>query len=208
MDVKFTPASAIAHGYPLASCSTRIRQSRSNSRGLSLMDVLATLAIASIVFGTGIPGFQAYLANSRLVSSANLLSRSLALARSEAVQRESHVVICKSQDQQTCTPAGSWRQGWIIFEDRQPDRQRDENEALIFAKSELPRAVDLNYRAFRSSNFIAFRATGITKTNGTFTLCYNADENSARALILSKTGRVRMSRTRANGQPLSCPEQE
>ncbi len=209
MDVKLTSARALARGYHVTPFSkpvgTRAGQTRSDSKGTSLMDVLTTLAVASLLFGVGIPGFQHYLANSRLVSSTNLLSRSLALARSEAVKRGSHVVICKSRDQQTCTPAGSWRQGWIIFEDHLPDRQRDENESLIFAKSELPTAVNLNYSAFRSANFIAFRPTGITKTNGTFTLCYNEDANSARALILSKTGRVRFSRTRANGHPLHCP---
>ncbi len=166
---------------------------------------LATLVVASLLFGIGFPGVQSYLAYSRLVSSANMLSGSLALARSESVKRESHVVICKSRDQQSCTRAGSWRQGWIVFEDRLPDRQRNGDEPLIFAKSELPAAVHLDYAAFRSSNFIAFRPTGITKTNGTFTLCYNQEADSARALILSKTGRIRFSRTRADGRPLGCP---
>ncbi len=169
------------------------------------MDLLMTLVVASLLFGIGIPGFQSYLAYSRLVSSTNLLSRSLTLTRSEAVKRNRHVVICKSRDQQTCTSAGSWRQGWIVFEDRLPDRQHNSDEPLIFAKSELPAAVRLDYAAFRSSNFIAFRPTGITKTNGTFTLCYNQQADSARALILSKTGRIRFSRTRADGRPLSCP---
>ncbi len=186
----------------------RARAPHPHCRGTSLMDVMTTLAIISLVFGTAIPGFQTYLANSRLVSSTNLLSRSLALARSEAVKRESHVVICKSQNQQTCTSAGRWQQGWIIFDDQLRNRQRDEDEPLIFATSALHMAINLDYRAFRSSNFIAFRATGITKTNGSFTLCYNGDPDSARALILSKTGRVRFSRTRANGQALSCPQED
>ncbi len=198
MDVKHTSACASAHGHHLASAC----------KGTSLMDILTTMAIASVLFGFGIPSFQSYMVNSRLVSNINLLSRSLALARSEAVKRETPVVICKSQNQQNCTTAGNWRQGWIIFEDRLPDRQRDKNEPLIFAKAALPAPVNLDYAAFRSSNFIAFRATGITKTNGTFTLCYNQDADSARALILSKTGRVRFSRTRADGRPLRCPAEK
>ncbi len=204
MDVKHTSACVPAHGHHMIPFPT----SASGCQGTSLMDVLMTLVISSLLFGIGIPGFQGYMANSRLVSSTNLLSRSLALARSEAVKRNHHVVICKSRDQQNCTTAGSWRQGWIIFEDRIPDREREDDEPLIFAKSRLPDAIRLNYAAFRSSNFIAFRPTGITKTNGTFTLCYRQDLHSARALILSKTGRVRFSRTRANGRPLRCPEEE
>ncbi len=203
MDVKHASAGIFAHGH-----SIPVPTFAADCKGTSLMDVLVTLAIASLLFGIGIPGFQSYLANSQLVSSTNLLSRSLALARSEAVKRETHVVICKSRDQQNCTTAGSWRQGWIIFEDRQPDRQRDKKEPLIFAKTRLPDPVHVDYAAFRSSNFIAFRATGITKTNGTFTLCYNQDADSARALILSKTGRIRLSRTRADGRPLRCPKEK
>ncbi len=201
MDVKHTSACVPAHGHQVISFPT----SALGCKGTSLMDVLMTLGITSLLFGIGIPGFHSYLANSRLVSSTNLLSRSLALARSEAVKRNHHVVICKSRDQQHCTTKGSWRQGWIIYEDRLPNRKRDDDEPLIFAKSALPDAVRLNYAAFRSSNFIAFRATGITKTNGTFTLCYHQNADSARALILSKSGRVRFSRIRANGRPLRCP---
>ncbi|HEB86641.1 MAG TPA: hypothetical protein ENI68_06460 [Gammaproteobacteria bacterium] len=204
MDVKHISACVPAHGHPIIPFPA----SASGCQGTSLMDVLMTLTIASLLLGIGIPGFQSYLASSQLVSSTNLLSGSLALARSEAVKRNRHVVICKSRDQQNCTTAGSWRQGWIIFEDRLPNRERDENEPLIFAKSRLPDALRLDYAAFRSSNFIAFRATGITKTNGTFTLCYHQDAHSARALILSKSGRVRFSRTRADGRPLRCPEEE
>ncbi len=201
MDVKYTSACAPAHGHQIIA----FPKFASGCKGASLMDLLVTVAIASLLFGIGIPGFQNYLAYSRLVSSTNLLSRSLALARSEAVKRVAHVVICKSRDQLNCTPSGSWQQGWIVFEDRLPDRQRDDDEPLIFVKSELPAAVHLDYAAFRSSNFIAFRPTGITKTNGTFTLCNNQEVDSARALILSKTGRIRFSRTRADGRPLSCP---
>jgi len=204
MDVKLASASIFAHGHQITSVPIFAYA----CKGTSLMDILTTLAITSLLFGIGIPGFQSYQANSRLVSSTNLLSRSLALARSEAVKREAHVVICKSQDQQNCTAAGSWQQGWIIFEDRQHDRQRDKEEPLIFAKTRLPDPVHVDYAAFRSSNFIAFRATGITKTNGTFTLCYNQDPDSARALILSKTGRIRISRTRADGRPLRCPKEK
>lgn len=199
MDVKYHLA--CTHGHQI------IHFPKFHCTGTSLMDVLTTLAVASLLFGMGIPGFQSYLGNSRLVSSTNLLSRSLSLARSEAVKRESQVVICKSQNQQSCTSAGSWRQGWIIFEDRLPNRQRDETEPLIFAKSELSPGLSLDYRAFRSSNFITFRPTGITKTNGSFTLCYNSDADSARALILAKSGRIRFSRTRADGHPLDCPQE-
>ncbi len=199
MDVKLTSACASAHGQRLIAFPKF-------SNGISLMDVMTSLAVASLLFGVGIPAFQSYLASSRLVSSSNLISRSLMLTRSEAVKRNNQVLICKSQDQLACTTAGSWRQGWIIFEDRLPDQQRNDDEPLILAQSELPAAIQLNYAAFRSSNYIAFQPTGITKTNGTFTLCYDAKANSAQALILSKTGRVRLSRARANGRALSCPE--
>jgi len=201
MDVKYASACSPAHSRQIIA----FPKFTSACKGASLMDVLMTLAVASLLFGIGIPGFQGYLANSQLVSNINLLSRSLALTRSEAVKRNRHVVICKSRDQQNCTTTGSWRQGWIIFEDRLPDRQRSNDEPLIFVKSELPATIHLDYAAFRSSNFIAFRPTGITKTNGTFTLCYNQEADSARALILSKTGRIRFSRSRADGRPLSCP---
>ena len=178
---------------------------RRRIRGLSLMDLITGVAIASLLLGIGIPGFQRYLASSRLVTSTNLMARSLALARSEAVRRRQVVVICKSRDRQTCSREGSWRQGWILFADAQPDRLRGENEPLLAARGPLPAGIQLDYRAFRSSNFITFYPTGISLANGTFTLCHQGDAASARALILSKTGRVRLSRRRANGQPLDCP---
>jgi type IV fimbrial biogenesis protein FimT len=113
------------------------------------------------------------------VSSAELL-RAIQLARSEAILREETVSLCKSDNQQTCS--GAWESGYIITTKNQ----------LLFAFRNNLRG-KIHWRAFPAGREdLQFNALGAPNSeNGTFWFC--PDKNPAWAIMLSKSGRVRIS---------------
>src|SRR5947209_2461821 len=86
-------------------------------RGFTLVELLVVLAIAAILVGYGAPAFSGLLRSTRLTTATNDLFAGMLMARSEAVKRRSRVALCKSSDGQSCTAAGGWEQGWIVFHD-------------------------------------------------------------------------------------------
>jgi type IV fimbrial biogenesis protein FimT len=172
--------------------------------GFTLLEIMSTLAISTITLGVGVPVMGGLIDSNRVAGQVNALRGALALTRSEAIRRNQQVVLCKSVDGQNCTPNAAWEKGWIAFVDANQNRSREADEALVLVHGELPNGHTLDYRGFGSHNYVVYRPTGITLMNGTFTLCApNAPERS-RALILIKTGRVRLSTTKSDGSPLGC----
>lgn len=189
-----------------ARCTTRFFTSRvqQHCRGFTLIELLVAVAILTILLSYAIPSTRSFIDGQRRISQQNDLVSTLYLARSEAIMRNSDVVVCKSNDGQTCISSGEWDQGWLVFEDQDGDRTPSADDAIIASHAPL-NGTRLYYRAFGSNHYIVYHSQGITKTNGTYTFCDAAGAQSARALIIYKTGRVRSSNTRSDGTPLTCP---
>ncbi|TDY02662.1 GspH/FimT family pseudopilin [Thiohalophilus thiocyanatoxydans] len=175
------------------------------ARGFTLLELIAVIAVMSILFGLGVPALGQFQASERGLARMNDLAISLALTRSEAIKRNRQVVLCKSPDGEYCRRKDAgWHDGWIIFIDRDHDRRRDDDEPILHTQGPGSAGQTLTYAAFGSSHYVTYRPSGMTRTNGTFTLCDERYPDNARALILMKTGRVRSSRVKANGEPLEC----
>jgi len=176
----------------------------SRSPGFTLLEALITLAIAallSLVF----PDLRNLLLNSRMTAQVNGLIHDMHLARSEAITQGTQVILCKSRDQQRCSRDSRWDEGWILFSDFNHDEALDEGELVLLRHGRLDKQTGLHYAGFRSHRFITFYSNGFTNVNGTFTFCDTRGTGAARAVILSKTGRIRTSRTKADGRsPLQC----
>jgi type IV fimbrial biogenesis protein FimT len=84
--------------------------------GVTLVELLITLSIASILIAIATPSLTTVVKDSRLRVGANALQNSFSLARSTAVSRSAFVTICKSTNGTECAAAGDWSQGWIIYE--------------------------------------------------------------------------------------------
>jgi len=183
----------------------RFTQANSGQHGLTLIELLIGVAIAVILFGLAVPSLGGLVASNRVSAHVNGLLGALALARSEAVKANTHVVVCKSADGNRCAKTGDWDQGWIVFVDDDHDRQRQDGERLVREHASLPKGYRLRYAAFGSKNYLFYDSRGFTNTNGTFSLCPPAETSPPRAVILSKSGRARVSRSRPDGSPIKCP---
>ena len=175
-----------------------------HKKGFSLLEVMTTLAVSGILFGLAVPVTSHIISENRVTGQINQLRGALALTRSEAVTRRQDVVLCKSADQQTCIRHGRWDQGYLVFVDINRDRRRNQQEQLLHVRAKLPANITLDYRAFGSRHYLAYHQTGFTQTNGTFTFCNKDMPDRAKALIVTKSGRVRLSEKSSKGGSLIC----
>jgi type IV fimbrial biogenesis protein FimT len=171
-------------------------------RGVTLPELVFTLAIAAGLLGWGVPAFRGLRLDAERTREVNQLVQAVHLARSEAIKRNGVVSLCPSSDGALCAPAGTpWQTGWIVFvnADRDSPAARDEGEELLRAYAPWDQgAVSANRPT------LSFRSFGQVGTTATFTFCDRRGDGAARAVIISQTGRPRVSDRSASNAPLSC----
>lgn len=99
--------------------------------GLTMVELMVVIAIAAVLLGLGVPSFSALVNKTRLNSAASLLSNDLNLARSEAIKRNTRMLVCPPNaagtDCQTVSP--NWANGWIVCIDADSDGACDASTA-------------------------------------------------------------------------------
>lgn len=172
--------------------------SQSSSRGFTLIEVLVTLAVMAVLATLAIPSMAAFMDSIRLRSASNTFFSHLHLARSEAVKRNSRVVLCKSADGVSCVSDGGWEQGWIVFHDANTNAALDSGETVIHRAA--PLAASLRFTGNTNvARYVSFAPTGATQLvggafqAGTFTVCrQSASSGDAYQIILNAVGRPRV----------------
>ena len=170
------------------------------SRGFSLTELLAGVGIAAVLASAAVPSIQGLLRSSRVSSAANDVMAGLLFTRSEAMKRRVRVVMCRSADGATCAPTGGWQQGWIVFEDKDGDGERDASERLLQAQAGL----DTSLRMTGTSpvaKYVSYTPSGATKTvgggfqAGTVTVCSRSRlAGTGRQIVINANGRPRTQR--------------
>ena len=175
-------------------------------QGFTLFELIITLAIAAIVVGMAAPSFSNMIQDNRLSGQSLDLVAALNLARSEAIKRRVQVTLCKSANEQNCTNAGDWGQGWIVFvESISVNQVRDNNEPILRVHGTLAG----NNRLTGNVNFInsiTYQPSGTTFGLGTGTLALCDNRNDAAispAIVINSTGRPRL--TRVDQTAMTCP---
>jgi prepilin-type N-terminal cleavage/methylation domain-containing protein len=72
------------------------------ARGLTLMELMVTVAILAILVALAMPSFNSFLAKGRLSGAAEALAQDLQLARSESLRRNADVTISFSSGTACC----------------------------------------------------------------------------------------------------------
>lgn len=179
-----------------------LRSSRHAARGMTLAELLLTVALAAIVMGIAVPVFTRLLLDARMTAQVNALVHGIHLGKQSARIRLSDIALCKSIDGQNCAHDRAWHDGWILFENRDRDHPPSvgPDEPVLAAGAPW---TDGSITANRL-HFV-FRPFVIRSTNGTLTFCDRRGATAARAVIISPTGRPRTAGTGPGNRKLSCP---
>lgn len=80
-----------------------------SSRGVTLIELIITMAVAGVMIAIAVPAFRNLSMNSNVTGTANALVHDLNLARAEAVRRGTLVAVISN--------AGGWSNGWSVKAD-------------------------------------------------------------------------------------------
>lgn len=149
------------------------------ARGLTLVELLVTLAIVAIGAGIAAPSFKGMIADTRLSGQANDLLVSLKYTRSEAVTRNARVSMCKKASDNSCaataTATASWQGGWLVFVDGGTVGTIDGADTILRVQGALKASTLIGDGAV--TNYVSYLGSGQTSAAGggtqvgTFSLC-------------------------------------
>lgn len=165
--------------------------------GLTLIELMVTLAVAIVLVAVGIPAFRSTTANNRAVAHSNALVTALTLSRGEAVKRGSPVAICRRPESGAVdcnTDSNDWASGWVVFDDIDNSGTVDDGESIRVwdAPSGNPAIVALDDSATEVYS-VVFGPLGTQVSAGvpTFTItnpdCFG---RQVREVSVSATGQV------------------
>jgi len=170
--------------------------------GYSLYDLIVTSAVVGTL-SIGTAGMVGMVQNSQITSEINELMAHLNLARSEAIVRGQEVVLCPSMNGSDCDDPKDgyawWHSGYLMFVNMDENADRASNEPIIRAHQASPGRISIKSSKFRSR--VTYRANGLSSgSTATFTFCGAHEQSPARYVILSNTGRPRVSPIPSDGK--------
>lgn len=173
-----------------------------SQRGFTLLELISTISIAAVLATTAIPAFSGLVQRNRITTEINTFVAHLHYARSEAIKRATRVVMCRSADGLSCGRTEGWHKGWITFADTNANRELDAGESMLRVEAGEDNGIIITSGQRRR---VVYQATGFSPgTNGTYTFCDPDHPEWAKAVILSNTGRPRLSETKPDGSALDC----
>ncbi|WP_266181149.1 GspH/FimT family pseudopilin [Dyella humicola] len=87
----------------------------SHAKGVTLIELMVTLAIMAILAVFAVPAFRDSIRRNQVASSSNALLADLSYARTEAANRGLAVSVCPTTDGQNCLPTKTYDTGWMVY---------------------------------------------------------------------------------------------
>lgn len=183
-------------------------------RGVTLIELMVTIAILAILMSLAVPSFNQVLASTRLSTTTNDLYATLSQAKSEAIRSGNRVTVCPSTDGATClTAAGSnWANGWITFR----DITRSGTNAVVDAGdvvTQIGQNVNENLTILGTVPYASFASDGTAKLisgaflSGRIRVCSAStrlsNDRRARDISIIRSGRIEI--TTPTGIASTCP---
>jgi type IV fimbrial biogenesis protein FimT len=180
--------------------------------GFSLAELLTAITIGGVLLGIAVPNFSGVVQDVRRVAVVNELLADLQLARGEALKRAQTVIVCPSLDGTACVQHSigaqwDWSAGWLTL----VNLEGSMTVPVVNAGDLVLRFTPNDHTGVRvkaNQRGMAYRPFNTAlSTPGTLTICdarSAADATQARAIVVSATGRPRVSRKSPSGATLDC----
>ena len=168
--------------------------------GVTIIELLIVLVIAGIFATLGMPSFTTFIRQIRLSSTMNELAADLYLARSEAIKRNSRVLMCARSSaiatDKSCAAApaaGTWMNGWLICYDANSngicdaDSASDPNPIRVHAPPSSPIVLT------GPAASVTFLPVGNALAGATFTM--TASTTTTRTASVATSGSVKVTKS-------------
>jgi type IV fimbrial biogenesis protein FimT len=170
------------------------------ARGFTLVELLVALALLAILATLAAPALGEYLKNCRRAATVNALAHAVHAARTLSAAQGRAVRLCPSTNAFACTGGRDWSGPLLIEPEAPEDPTSDAGPSRV-----VQIAADGSLQSVRSNReFIRFAPLAVAATTATLTICDDRGAPAARAVIISRVGRPRVSSRDASGRPLEC----
>jgi len=175
---------------------------RGAASAFSLIELTVALAVVAIVIAAGTPALRTTILDARRAAAVNAFMHTLYSARAESLLHVQFVSVCASRDQQQCSTApADWSEGWISFVNKDHDNPARVDPGETVVERHGPVA---GTRVIANRDSLVFRHDSFSGTTASFFFCDERGGRHARAVIVSQTGRPRLSESDAYGRPVPC----
>lgn len=175
--------------------------------GFTLVEMLVGLSLVAMLVSLAVPSLAGMVNAMRVTIATDALFSSLFFARSEAIKRNSRVVLCKSATGNVCGTSGGWEQGWIVFHDANNNAMLDTGEVTLLKEHGVSDPIRLTGNTPVAS-YVSYNSTGTTGYTsgafqaGTLTICAESVKPvEAREIKINIVGRPRIVRTTVENCP-------
>lgn len=170
----------------------------SSTQGVTLIEVLTTLAVLSILISFGLPQFREIHERWQVMQTVRSMESSLLLARSEAIKRGGGIGIRKLDNEkngcQNAATTSEWGCGWLVYADADGNGSWNKQKDVLLQEIKLSGSV--NVMRSSNGNNLSFNRYGMASLNAIgFTFLparTGVSTHTEQMLCMSSGGRIRI----------------
>ena len=164
---------------------------RRENKGLTLIELLVALAVATILITVGVPEMRSVLERSRAQDAVSQWQGDLSYARQAAAAYQTSITVCPLDSATRCS--GEWSQGYTIFIDTNGNGVLEAQDERLHQRDPIKMRDAIGAdppQRFR------FTEDGLSEDAGTLVYCAGSGaDNAIRAVSVSITGQTRQIET-------------
>ena len=183
----------------------------SGNVGISIVELVVSLAIVAILATTGVPAFSSFIQSNRLNESSFDMLATINLARTEAVKRRTRVLLCRSADPTLPTPscggsANTWTTGWLVFASGDSNSTYEAGTDTLLGIGLVDSSNVTVITNSTSDNNLEYNSDGTTNESGgtaRFALCDQRGGAQGRQINIPPHGRPKFVKGNS-ASPINC----